>query len=327
MWIIIFASSRFRFPTLATSPTQNPHLRHTSGSFSSFSSLVLKTLFITPWIPQSLWTYSDSYLTSHIQMSSFFSMQGALACLDWRIGKATFHDPNSFAFSGANSQLSVMGVTLAGAAVASCLRYGSAVLKAVTPSPRVTYIERRPRNVAAAPSFYDLKVYPTPVLLPRPVYPPPVLSDSPIVYQPRRPVPTAKVAAEPSYDDLKVYPAPVLLPRLVYPPPVLSDSPIVYQPRRPVPTAKVYPPPFIFLPPPIRRAWIFYLSRFTSNPFQKNKKTKKKLNTQIATKNFPRKEDFFFVVLRDDFIPKKDQQSTTDFHSTDVADIRFFLQV
>lgn len=101
-----------------------------------------------------------------------------------------------------------MGVTLAGAAVASCLRYGPAVLKAVTPSPRVTYIERRPRYVAAAPSMYDLKVYP----------------------------------------------APVLLPRLVYPPPVVSDSPLVYQPRRPVPTAKVYPPPFVFLPPPIRRA-------------------------------------------------------------------------
>lgn len=101
-----------------------------------------------------------------------------------------------------------MGVTLAGAAVASCLRYGSAVLKAVTPSPRVTYIERRPRYVAAAPST----------------------------------------------NDLKVYPAPVLLPRLVYPLPVLDDSPIVSQPRRPVPTAKVYPPPFVFLPPLIRRA-------------------------------------------------------------------------
>ena len=102
----------------------------------------------------------------------------------------------------------MIGVTLAGAAVASCLRYGPAVLKAVTPSPRITYIQRRPRFVAAAPSMYDLNVYP----------------------------------------------APVLLPRLVYPPPVMSDSPLVYQPRRAVPTAKVYPPPFVFLTPPVRRA-------------------------------------------------------------------------
>lgn len=100
------------------------------------------------------------------------------------------------------------GVTLAGAAVASCLRYGPAVLKAVTPSPRVTYIERKPRFVAAAPYMYDLDVYP----------------------------------------------APILLPRLVYPPPVMSDSPLVYQPRRAVPTARVYPPPFVFLPPAVRRA-------------------------------------------------------------------------
>lgn len=90
-----------------------------------------------------------------------------------------------------------MAVTLAGVAVASCLRCGSAVLKAVTPSPRVTYIERRPRYVAAALSMYDLDVYPAPVLLPRLVYPPPVLSDSRIVYQPPRAIQTAKVYLPP----------------------------------------------------------------------------------------------------------------------------------
>lgn len=51
------------------------------------------------------------------------------------------------------------------------------------------------------------------------------------------------------------------------------------------------------------------------------------LNTRIATKNFPRKEDFLFVVLRESLILKKDKQSTTDFYSTDVTDIWFFLEV
>lgn len=129
------------------------------------------------------------------------------------------------------------------------------MLKAVTPSPRITNIQRRPRYVAAAPSMYDLNVYP----------------------------------------------APVLLPRLMYPPPVISDSPLVYQPRRAVPTAKVYPPPFVFLPPPVRRAWIFYdyISRSKILLLKKRKKKKKKnYNNQIATKSFLRKEDFLFVILR-----------------------------
>lgn len=145
-----------------------------------------------------------------------------------------------------------MGVTLAGAVVASCLRYGPAVTKAVTPSPRVTNIERRPRFAVAAPCMYDLDVYP----------------------------------------------APVLLPRLVYPPPVVSNSPPVYQPRRVVPTARVYPPPFVFLPPTIRRAWITYplLIHIRKN----NQKNKKSWMPRLLQKISPRKEDFLFLVLRED---------------------------
>lgn len=100
-------------------------------------------------------------------------------------------------FPWTDSQRAVMCVTLAGAVVASCLRYGPAVTKAVTPSPRATNIERRPRFAVAAPCMYDLDVYPAPILLPRLVYPPPVVSYSPPVYQPRRVVPTARVYPPP----------------------------------------------------------------------------------------------------------------------------------
>lgn len=90
-----------------------------------------------------------------------------------------------------------MVVTLGGAAVASCLLYRPAVLNAVTPSPRVTPVERKPRYIAASTCMYDLDVYPAPVLLPRLVYPPPVVSDSTQVCQPRRAIPTTRVYPPP----------------------------------------------------------------------------------------------------------------------------------
>lgn len=62
------------------------------------------------------------------------------------------------------------------------------------------------------------------------------------------------------------------------------------------------------------------------------KKKKKKIKYPDCYKKFPSKRGFrvlffAFVLLREDLILIKDQTSTTDFYSTDVADIRLFLQV